>query len=570
MSLVATPDLLAQVPLTPATRIGILGDPTHHIAWSDAGLEKLKTIGFNEIQLNIAWGSHPTGDPITLIDVVTVPSETELPGTAERRAELRRRVAMARAHGLRTLFHLGSPYMDHNPYTGEVSRTPYRIDDATTDSWYDILNPKVRDHEIALLAEFRRQFPDVDDILVYTYDVEAWQTPEFQYTHFSFGVPLADRLPGYLAALHRVWVQGRTGKARMWWEPWELSAGEIYTMLPRLPRTDFGLILHSNIAEAQLALPVDVWFRNTARMSLELGIPVLAHAFFASASEEIETLSIPAPRLVDEEYLAFLHVPGVSGIKEYYGFDPSAPDLDVDLLQARLRSPSLSTEELLTQITRRFGAAQTEVRRYLDLLSDALQTYPWDASWFAREVGRASVDHGWSAATIRGAEANTPSWKSTRHARFMKMDKTQPHFWMLEDVQLRCQLSADILDRAAGIAARLQNELADANDRLLFQHIENDVDIFRHVTRSYALHLRETNVAEMLRQDISAGRPLNAALAKELSQLLDADVANQNSQGRVVQMRRLYRDDPTDFIRRYLIPTDLTLGERGNFSLTTR
>ena len=107
----------------------------------------------------------------------------------------------------------------------------------TFDSWYDILNPKVRDHELALLREFRRQFPDVDDILVYTYDQDAWQTPEFQYNKFSYGIPLSDRLPGYLAALHQVWTEGRAGKARMWWEPWELSAGQVYTILPKLPRT---------------------------------------------------------------------------------------------------------------------------------------------------------------------------------------------------------------------------------------------------------------------------------------------------------------------------------------------
>ena len=108
-----------------------------------------------------------------------------MPRTAERRADLKLRVALAKAHGLRTLFHFGSPYMEHNPNIEETARLPQRIDDVTFDSWYDIMNPKVRDHEIALLREFRRQLPDVEDILVYTYDQDAWQTPEFQYNTFS-------------------------------------------------------------------------------------------------------------------------------------------------------------------------------------------------------------------------------------------------------------------------------------------------------------------------------------------------------------------------------------------------
>src|SRR5579872_3520659 len=78
--------------------------------------------------------------------------------------------------------------------------------------------------------------------------------------------------------------------------------------------------------------------------------------------------------------------------------------------------------------------------------------------------------------------------------------------------------------------------------------------VWRHVARSYALHLRETSVSQMLRQDLTAGRPLTPALLKELGDLLDADVANQSNRGRVLEMRRLYKENPEAFVRRYLIP----------------
>jgi hypothetical protein len=566
----------AKKPLVPTVadiRIGIIGSPIHKVAWTDESVAKLKAIGFNEVQLNIAWGSRPFDEPLNLCDVVTVPTEPEMPRTAERRADMKRRVALAKSHGLRTLFHFGSPYMEHDPYIEQSARLPQRIDDVTFDSWYDIRNPAVRDHELALLREFRHQLPDVEDILVYTYDQDAWQTPEFQYNKFSYGVPLSDRLPSYLADLHRVWTEGRVGKARMWWEPWELSAGEVYAILPKLPRTDFGLIIHGNIAEAQLALPVDVWVRNTARMCRELGIPVVAESFFASATEEIQPLSIPAPRLVDEEYLAFMNVPGIVGVKEYFGINTSATDLDTDLLRERLNNSTRSTEELIGNITHRFGPAQSDVRAYLELVASALQTYPWDASWAAREVGKASVDHGWSAATIQGPSWPTPCWQSTRHAKFMRCEnKTQPHFWMLEDVELRCKLAAELLDEADELAKQLLTKLTDSADQSLFHQIRNDADVFRRVSRSYALHLRETNIAQMLRQDIAAGRPMTPALVEELRLLLDADVANQNSQGRVVEMRRLYLESPKEFIQRYLLPIEGSSGppEKGFFTLTTR
>ena len=577
---------LAQEAGVPALRVGILGDPVHQVAWTDEAVEKLKTIGFNAVQLNIAWGSRPFGEALNLMDVVTVPGEAEPAGTAERRVELRRRMNLAKQHGLRTIFHFGSPYMARNPYTGAITRTPYRIDDVTSDPWYDILNPKVREHELALLREFRRQFPEILDILVYTYDQDAWQTPEYQYNHFSYGIRLSDRLPGYLVDLHRIWTEGRSEAARMWWEPWELSAGEVYAILPKLPRVSFGLIIHANIAEAQLAMPVDVWFRNTARLCRDLGIPVIAESFFASSTEEIEPLSIPALRLVDEEYSAFTHVPGVVGIKEYYGINTNAPDLDLDLLQARLHDPSSSTDELIGRITSRFGHAQADLRTYLGLLADAFEIYPWDASWHAREVGRASTDHGWRGAALQGLVASTPSWEATRHAKFMKTDNAQPHFWMLEDVELRCGLAAERLDRASELAARLMGEFQTPADQAQFAQTQKDVEVFRRVAGSYALHIRETNIAQMLRQDLAAGRPMTPALVKELGTVLDADVENQERKGRVVEMRRLYREDPRAFISRYLIPVDVAArserystdlppidaapAERGDFTLTTR
>lgn len=565
----------AQTSAPPDLRIGLLGDPVHEVAWTDEHLQRLKDIGFNAVQLNVAWGYRPHGNPLNLADVVTVAGEKELSGTAERRAELRKRVALAKKHGLRTLFHFGSPYANYNPNTGEVLiqdsvRLNYQVDNTTFDPWYDVQNPKVRDHEVALLKEFRRQFPDVDDILVYTYDQHAWQTPEYQYTKFSYGVPLAERLPGYVAALHKVWTEGRAGKSRLWLEPWEVSSGQTFAMLPKLPRNDFGLMLHSNIAEVQLALPIDIWVRNTARMARELGIPVVIEGFFGSSSEEVEPLSVPAPRLVDEQYLAFVRVPGIAGIKEYFGANVHVPDLNLDMLQARLRSPSSSTDELLDRITQRFGGAQADVRAYLQLLADAYQTYPWDASWLAREVGRASIDHGWSAATVRGVNFNTPSWESTRGARFMRNDNAQPHFWLLEDVELRCKAAADLLDKAHELSTRFIDKLSSPEDRKQFTQIQQDVATFRRVSRSYALHLRETNVAQMLRQDLEAGRPMTPALAKELDRLLDADVANQKGEGRVVEMRRLYRDNAAEFLRRYLVPTEVNRNEKGPFTLTTR
>jgi hypothetical protein len=65
-------------------------------------------------------------------------------------------------------------------------------------------------------------------------------------------------------------------------------------------------------------------------------------------------------------------------------------------------------------------------------------------------------------------------------------------------------------------------------------------------------------------------------LVKELGQLLDADVTNQQGHGKVVEMRRLYFQDPAAFVGRYLIPVDAAgssaaaIFGKGFFTLTTR
>src|SRR5690242_6436243 len=94
-----TPKLTAQVLNPPQLRNAIVGDPVHQVAWTDEALEKIKAIGFNEVQINIAWGYRPFDEALNLNDVVTVPGDTESPKTAERRAELKRRVKLAQKHG---------------------------------------------------------------------------------------------------------------------------------------------------------------------------------------------------------------------------------------------------------------------------------------------------------------------------------------------------------------------------------------------------------------------------------------------------------------------------------------
>jgi hypothetical protein len=561
--LTLTPPARASDPLR--YKVALLSNPVTQIPWTPDTVASLKSAGFNTIQLNIAWGSRPFNEPLNLRDVVSPPGETIPPDVAARNKELHRRLALAKSAGLRTLFHFGSPYMWRDPDTGTLKPAS---GDAFHKPFFDTGNPKLVAYETSLLAELAKEFPDLDDILVYTYDQDAWQASQFSEAQYSRGIPLHHRLPTYLKQLQSAFIQGRTGH-RMWWEPWELSAGQVYKVLPQLPANNFGLIIHCNIAEAEIARPADLWYRQLARLASECNLPVIGEAAFCDMTEETQDFSIPCPRLVDEQFLAMTSTPGIVGIKEYFGTLPTHTDLNFSTFSARLTGSTVPTNDLLVGLTSRFGDHQPEVLKLLKHTTDAMQMYPWEAAWQFRLTSHASTDHGWSAAYIHGQMADTPSWNSTRRGMFMVTDDQQQHPDLLEDVGLRCGLAADDLQQAIPLAQQLSTDLPDPADQAYFARLAKDADGFMRVARSFSLHLRETNVAWLLRGDLDHHRPLTPTLVAEMKDLLARDAENQHNQGRVVDMQKLFTDNPEEFLKSKLLPSKTVL-EKGHFTVTTR
>lgn len=140
--------------------------------WTAETLGRLADLGFNAIQLNIAWGCRPGDEPLNLEDVVDYPAPpaagtSRLPPRSgcepaqieRRRADLRDRIDLCRRIGLRTLFHFGAPYNMHA-----------RFGDSPPNCLSD---PALRSYYAKLLELFCEQFPGVDDLLLYTYDQDA-------------------------------------------------------------------------------------------------------------------------------------------------------------------------------------------------------------------------------------------------------------------------------------------------------------------------------------------------------------------------------------------------------------
>ncbi|MEP7357078.1 MAG: hypothetical protein ABI847_07550 [Anaerolineales bacterium] len=514
------------------TRVAHLGNPNsaepfkfwRAVPWTDANLQRLKDIGFNTIQVNVAWGPRPADEPLNLEDVVELPPALAArypqvvplncdPSPAarlRRRAEVRDRSAACHRLGLRTLFHFGAPYNNHMAYG---DGPPNCISD-----------PAVLQRYILLLEIFARDFPHVDDILVYTYDQDAWLCSEFGPCPRCLGTPLHQRLPKFLEGLAAAWRALRPGPhGRLWWEPWELSAGQVYACIPHLPPDLFGLALHSNVAEVMATYPADRWLKNTAALAADQGLPVIVEHWLSGPCEEQEPLlHLSHPLVTLRALRAIAACAGVTGIKEYYGLDPDREDPNLRATALFLANANITDEQALAALAAPYGAPAAEhMERFWQLTSRGMELFPWDVAWYVRQIGRSRVDHALSAARIRGMPCRTPSWCSTRATIFLRSYETytEDDPWLREDIQLRAHLAAEAWAAALALGAQTLSAVPAAL-RLSFQR--NLLDLGR-------LHRRETNLAQMLRDYPAAPGSSIAAPARLIAELracLQADLAN--------------------------------------------
>lgn len=554
--------------------IAILGCPSNpHVPWTPENVQRVKRLGFTEMQLNIAWGARPADEPLTLEDVVDPTDDMKRLDPAhggklnsdparrdERRADLKRRIALCKEAGLRTLYHFGCPNLwwykaDYDAYHGKMPRC---ISDGQTPDYY-----------AATLKAFNDQFPGVDDVLVYTYDQDAWQCSEFGDCPNCRGTPLHQRLPAFVKRLAGEWRK-YSPDGRLWWEPWELSAGQVYQCVEGMTGDDaIGLALHVNIAEVISTCPVDRWLKNTCNLAKQRRIPVIVEGFFGAPTEEVEPLQRLAHPLVPfRELKAIMPLPGVVGIKEYFGLVPDKEDPNLRMTAALLADPDITEEAALAKVAESYGPAAQEMTRFWTLTSEAQELFPWDTSWYLRCLGRSDIHHALSAAMIRGQQVSTPSWDSTRAAIFMKTDDRQPNPYMIEDVQLRFEMAIDRFKQALAVGEAVQERVPTGLRDDLRACLDDTREVLIRAI-AYRLHLRETNLATVMRRYRSQGQPVAPRVLKDMEATLAEDLKNQGGDADVAMAMQLLRADVDQFLKTYFLEGP-DKRSRGVFSLTSR
>jgi hypothetical protein len=326
-------------------KVGFLGVPCHpEVEWNAANLQRMKDLGFNVLQLNIAWGYRPNDEALNLEDVIDLPAQLartagdknrEKMRTPERIAlrseKIHHRIEISRKYGFRTMFHFGAPnvlYPPESPGAPGVILDQCISDEATLSRY------------VSLLKAFHAKFPGVDDLLCYTYDQNAWLCNEAGACPKCHGVPLPGRVSKFINTLAQTWRE-LNPKGTLFWEPWELSAGQTYQCVDLLDPTCVGLSLHSNIAEVQIAFPADRWFKNMLTKAAVRKIPVLGELWTGSPTEEMEPfLHISTPLATLRALRAVNEAGKLKGIKEYYGNVPDEEDPNLRMTGHWLSWPS--------------------------------------------------------------------------------------------------------------------------------------------------------------------------------------------------------------------------------------
>ena len=150
----------------------------------------------------------------------------------------------------------------------------------------------------------------------------------------------------------------------------------------------------------------------------------------------------------------------------------------------------------------------------------------------------------------------------------MKVNNDEPHPWMLEDVQLRCDLAAGrfqaALELGKAVLPRLEGSLAERFARNLA-----DLDGLLRRSRAYVYHIRASSLAGMLRVRLANDEELPDAMRAELLAVLRADQTNMGQPEPLGTAIALYERNLPAFLRTYFTVTE-NVASKGVFSLTSR
>jgi len=510
---------------------GIVGNPVlPENEWSDAQMAALRDLGLNMLQLNLAWGNRPGGEVLNLEDL-----------DDEHRAQFHYRISQAEKFGFRVVPHFGVPRMAQTAPPKVVASC--------------ILDDTVREKYKALLRDLITEFPSLRDVMIYTYDQDSWICDEFGDCPRCSGVPIYDRLPGFINDLKDELQTARPGTT-LWWQPWEISAGQSYKIIERIEPGNFGVVINNALAETYFTNTADLWVDTVVRLCYERGIPVIGELQFTGCGVGCHSVQrLPCPKLVYDQIAAFAALDGVVGIREHFGVAVSKLSVNTSLFKEYVAAPSDSYERLVSRVAAAYGSVGDQLRKAWQKVSEGVKFIPYEATYAFSDITFFDPAHSWDAVEHRGRYWQTPAWESNRRAYYMVTRRTEIHPWLLEDVGLRLGLAADCLKEAAGIiGVALAQMSVEAPMREDVDAQYEDVLSVARSLRGTSLHYLETLAAYDLRAartQCNGGKWL--AGVERMRLLLEQDCQNRDNAEDARRQLAAFNADPQVWINTHMV-----------------
>ena len=515
--------------------VGIVGSPSKpDTTWTDDALKAIKSLGVNTLQLSIAWGGRPGGEVLNMEDL-----------TPAQLVKWQHRVSQAKKFGFAAVAQFGVPQIHY------ASAAWAAVQPAC------LLDPAIREKYTRLLGEFLDKFPTVDHVLFYTYDQDSWQCSEFGPCPRCTGVPLDQRLSGFLNLMNDVMQKHHPGST-LWWKPWEISNGQVAKMLHLVNPEHFGIILNPSCANEvypfnDRAFASDLGIKRAVQIAADRKIPVIGE-FEYSFYKDWGTISDFFPRFVYENLQGWKQMKGVVGIKEYFGFAPQHFSVNAAMVKACIENPDASLDELLKIVAAPYGKkAAPHMMDAWEKVARGLEAMPWNASpGTLHGVSRnGDGSHPWEQPVMPGATWETPSWKTNRRANFMLTDESRAHPWVFEDIGLRLEDGGDLLFEAVDA---YDKAIAAGSEKL--DDIRAQRDLVAGVARSVrgrALHILETLATHEARL-VGSDPKQYAIVCKRLENLLVRDLENQRNAAPMAEKLESFRKDPKKWVDSNFFP----------------